>query len=146
MNRELINIIVAAFNDPSSTPAKGSSQFAGKMGDYEFHFASKANLDAFEANATKYAPQVGGFCSWGVSGFDRHGGSSGGLWYACTSDAGCYEVAKYDGKLYFYLNSGAKSQMQAKGKDAYDGANKNFAANFISPEQPFCFNTEMVKA
>ena len=113
------------------------------LGGYEFRFLSDANRAAFAANATKFAPQVGGYCAWGISGYDQHAPSGGGLWYACTETADCFEVAKYDSKLYFFLAAGPKAQMDATGADAYSGAATNFA-RYVSADQPYCFNTDRV--
>jgi len=56
-----------------------------------YHFSSEANRDTFKANPVKYAPQYGGFCSFGASiskKFDISGKA--------------FEVV--DGKLYVQKN------------------------------------------
>ena len=37
---------------------------------YTFYFASSGNQALFEANPSQYAPAYGGFCAYGVSGYD----------------------------------------------------------------------------
>ena len=49
-------------------PVRGSSQFTAQYKGSTFHFGSKANRDAFVADAAKYAPQYGGFCAFGTAG------------------------------------------------------------------------------
>ena len=48
-------------------PTEGSARFAAKFGAATYRFASKANLQAFKANPSKYVPAYGGFCAYGVS-------------------------------------------------------------------------------
>jgi hypothetical protein len=38
------------------------------FGGYQFYFLSAENKALFDSDPTKYAPQWGGFCAWGVSG------------------------------------------------------------------------------
>ncbi|MGI9475499.1 MAG: YHS domain-containing (seleno)protein [Hyphomicrobiaceae bacterium] len=48
-------------------PTQGSAKFAAKFGAATYRFSSKANLQAFKANPSKYVPAYGGFCAYGVS-------------------------------------------------------------------------------
>ena len=57
---------VAYFTD--GKPVRGAAQFSAQYKGSTFHFSSKANRDAFAANAAKYAPQYGGFCAFGTAG------------------------------------------------------------------------------
>lgn len=45
----------------------GSSSFVSSYMGYQFHFVSEENKKLFEASPAKYAPQYGGFCTWGMS-------------------------------------------------------------------------------
>jgi YHS domain-containing protein len=56
---------VAYFTD--SKPVKGNKQFALKWNDAIWYFATKEHEDLFKAEPSKYAPQFGGFCAYGVS-------------------------------------------------------------------------------
>jgi YHS domain-containing protein len=48
--------------DPKAAPTMGSSAFNDSaLGGYTFFFDNEANLDAFRANRTKYAPKYGGY-------------------------------------------------------------------------------------
>jgi YHS domain-containing protein len=49
-------------------PVKGSPEHKAEHKGSVFHFASKANRDAFAADPAKYAPQYHGFCAFGVAG------------------------------------------------------------------------------
>lgn len=57
--------VVAYFTD--GKPMQGSAEFTHEYGGVKWQFTSKAHRDLFVANPKKYAPQYGGFCSWGVS-------------------------------------------------------------------------------
>ncbi len=57
--------VVAYFTE--SKPVKGSDDFSTQYKKAEWHFASAANLQAFQANPEKYAPQYGGYCAYAVA-------------------------------------------------------------------------------
>lgn len=48
-------------------PVLGTQKHESVYGGVTWRFASKKHLDMFEANPEKYAPQYGGFCSWGAA-------------------------------------------------------------------------------
>lgn len=48
-------------------PVKGSAQHQVKLPERSYYFASAQNKALFEANAAKYEPQYGGFCSSGAA-------------------------------------------------------------------------------
>ena len=48
-------------------PAKGAADITADWGGATWHFVSKAHRDAFVKSPEHYAPQYGGFCSWGVA-------------------------------------------------------------------------------
>ena len=54
--------MVDLFHSPTKNPVKGSAQFNDtSLGGYRFHFINADNLAEFRANATKYAPALGGY-------------------------------------------------------------------------------------
>jgi len=57
--------VVAYFAD--SKPVQGSAKHESVYGGVTWRFASDKHRALFEANPEKYAPQYGGFCSWGVA-------------------------------------------------------------------------------
>jgi len=52
-------------------PVKGKPALSSKSGGGTYHFSSEANKKAFDAEPTKYIPQFGGFCAYGVSKGDK---------------------------------------------------------------------------
>lgn len=56
---------VAYFTE--SKPVKGVKAFSHSWKGATYYFSSKKNLDLFKSKPEKYAPQFGGFCSYGVS-------------------------------------------------------------------------------
>ena len=57
--------VVSYFTDKRAV--QGSDKFTASHGGVTWQFASAEHRDAFKADPTKYAPQYGGFCSWGVA-------------------------------------------------------------------------------
>jgi YHS domain-containing protein len=70
---------------------KGMPKFATSYNDAKWHFSSAANLAAFVANPTRYAPQYGGYCAWAVS-----------QGYTASGDPKVWQVV--NGKLYVNYN------------------------------------------
>jgi YHS domain-containing protein len=58
--------VVSYFTD--GKPAVGSADFAFDFGGVTWRFASQEHRDLFAKSPAKYAPQYGGFCTWGVAG------------------------------------------------------------------------------
>lgn len=56
---------VAYFTDNKAI--EGSAKFSAVHNDAIYHFRSAENRDTFKANPTKYAPQYGGFCAYGLT-------------------------------------------------------------------------------
>lgn len=87
--------VVAYFAD--GKPVQGSDRFTASYGGVKWQFASREHRDAFEASPARYAPQYGGFCSWGVANaklFD-------------VDPVNGWQVV--DGKLYLNFDSGINS-------------------------------------
>lgn len=57
--------VVAYFEQ--GKPVQGSADHEAVYGGVTWRFASKKHRDLFESNPEKYAPQYGGFCSWGAA-------------------------------------------------------------------------------
>lgn len=57
--------IVAYFTE--GKPRMGSDRYTAPYGGVTWQFASREHRDLFAANPARYAPQYGGFCSWGVA-------------------------------------------------------------------------------
>ena len=48
-------------------PVKGSKNHQLEWNGANWRFASQENLEAFQAEPERYAPQYGGYCAWAVS-------------------------------------------------------------------------------
>ncbi len=73
----------------------GSSDFNIIHEGASYYFASQANLDAFTAEPAKFAPQHGGFCSFGVSVGKKFNGDPS-------------QFLVQDGRLFLFLNSATR--------------------------------------
>ena len=72
-------------------PVKGDPAYAVKWKKATWLFANAKNRDAFLANPTKWAPQYGGYCAWGIAE-DRTVGINPKIFRI------------FEGKLYLNLN------------------------------------------
>jgi YHS domain-containing protein len=98
-----------------SEAKKGDGSINYEWNGANWLFSSEKHLKLFKTNPEKYAPQYGGWCSYGMSG---HGGPGYG---AQTRPRDSWSII--DGKLYFNWSSGVK-EMFLKDKDKYiDAAN-----------------------
>jgi YHS domain-containing protein len=52
-------------------PVKGKATLSSQSGGATYHFSSEANKKVFDAEPTKYIPQFGGFCAYGVAKGDK---------------------------------------------------------------------------
>lgn len=74
---------------------EGKETFNVVWNETKWLFSSQANLDAFKADPTKYAPQFGGFCAYGVS--ENH---------KSPTDPNAWTIV--DDKLYLNYNNKVK--------------------------------------
>ena len=81
-------------------PVKGSSAQQLRYKGAKWRFASRANLEKFRADPSKYAPKFGGYCAWAVS-----------QGYTAKGDPNYWRIV--DGKLY--LNYDATIQARWEG-------------------------------
>ncbi len=56
---------VAYFTDGKAVA--GKAEYEAVYGGVTWRFATAEHRDAFRADPSKYAPQYGGFCAWGVA-------------------------------------------------------------------------------
>lgn len=80
---------VAYFTE--AAPTKGSAQYTATYKNAIYQFSSEQNRDLFRAEPSKYAPQYGGFCAFGVTKGRKF-----------DTDPMAWRVV--DGKLYLNLN------------------------------------------
>lgn len=76
----------------SEQPAKGSADHTATYQGATYHFSSRENRATFEANPSKYTPQYGGYCAYGVS-----------IGKLFKVDPKVYTI--HQGKLYLQFNS-----------------------------------------
>jgi YHS domain-containing protein len=104
---------VAYFKD--KMPVKGSSEHNVEYKGSAFHFASKANRDAFAANPAKYAPQYHGFCAFGTAGG-----------YKAAVDPAAFTIV--NDKLYLNYNKDIQKKWSADIPGFVARADKNWPA------------------
>ncbi|CAH9049376.1 hypothetical protein PSECIP111854_00009 [Pseudoalteromonas sp. CIP111854] len=80
---------VAYFTE--NKPVVGSTKFTAVYNDAIYRFSSAKNRDMFNAEPSKYAPQYGGFCAYGMTFGKKF-----------EIDGKAFEVV--DGKLYVNKN------------------------------------------
>lgn len=102
---------VAYFKE--SKPVKGKEEFTYSWKEANWQFANAQNLADFKANPTKYAPQFGGYCAYGVA--DGH---------KATTEPDAWTIV--DGKLYLNYNKDVKNLWVKKQKEYIETANKNW--------------------
>ena len=78
-------------------PLKGSPEFHSDFEGSTFQFVSAAHRDAFAADPSKYAPQYGGFCAFGMA-----------KGYKATIDPAAFTVAS--DKLYLNYSESVRSR------------------------------------
>ncbi|MFT5863605.1 MAG: YHS domain-containing protein [Flavobacteriales bacterium] len=76
-----------------NNPIAGDKKFSTTYDGVKFKFVSQSNLDTFNANPEKFAPQYGGYCAYAVA----VKGEKIGI------DPKTFEIR--DGKLYLFYNS-----------------------------------------
>ena len=72
-------------------PVKGSAQYTASYNDAIYYFSSAKNRDAFNSDPSRYAPQYGGFCAYGMTFGKKF-----------EVDGKAFEIV--DGKLYVNKN------------------------------------------
>ncbi len=97
----------------NNKPVKGVAEHQAQYKGATFHFASKANREAFMATPEKYAPQYGGFCAFGMAGG-----------YKAATDPAVFSVV--DGKLYLNYNRDVQKQWSSDIPGLVGKADKNW--------------------
>ncbi|MEM7549882.1 MAG: YHS domain-containing (seleno)protein [Bacteroidota bacterium] len=92
---------------------KGSDSYTFEWNDAQWYFSTKENLEAFETEPEKYAPQYGGYCAYAVA----HG-------YTAKIDPEAWEIV--DDKLYLNYNKSVQGKWEASQSDFIDKADENW--------------------
>ncbi|MFZ6011249.1 MAG: YHS domain-containing (seleno)protein [Bacteroidota bacterium] len=95
-------------------PVKGKDEFKYTWKSVEWKFSSEQNLKDFAANPEQYAPQFGGYCSYGVA--DGH---------KAPTQPDAWTIV--DGKLYLNYNLDVKKIWSEKQAEYIATANKTWA-------------------
>jgi YHS domain-containing protein len=94
-------------------PVKGSDEFTYKWKGATWYFSSKQNLDSFENDPEKFAPQYGGYCAYGCSN-DRK----------VPTDPNAWTIV--DGKLYLNKSLEVKEMWMKEQEERINKADKNW--------------------
>ncbi|MDX5594452.1 YHS domain-containing (seleno)protein [Pseudovibrio sp. SPO723] len=94
-------------------PVPGKKEFSTTYDDVTWQFSSAENLQKFEANPEKYAPQYGGWCATGVS-------------FGYKIPIMPEKWAIVDGKLYLNAHDGAHRRFTERTDEVINNANTNW--------------------
>ncbi len=92
---------------------EGSAVYAAVHDGVAYYFSNEANKKAFEASPSRYLPQFGGFCTFGVS-------------VAKKFDGDPRYAAVENGKLYVFLNEEIFNAFQQDRSGTIANAEKNW--------------------
>lgn len=106
--------VVAYFADGHAVA--GSDRYTADYGGVKWQFASAEHRDLFAADPARYAPQYGGFCSWGVA--------QGKLFDVDPVNG--WKIV--DGKLYMNFNADINSTFARDAKGFLAKAERNWPA------------------
>ncbi len=96
-----------------SEPTEGDDRFTAEYQGARYRFASAENLDRFNSDPAKYAPQYGGFCAFGTSVGRKFDG-----------DPHAWRIV--DGKLYLNLNKKVQARWLQDTEGFIRGADHNW--------------------
>lgn len=94
-------------------PTKGLEAYQLKYGGADWYFSSKENLALFKANPSKYMPQYGGYCAFGLAGG-----------YKATTSPTAWTIV--DGNLYLNYNQKVQKDWSADRAEMIKKADKNW--------------------
>ena len=102
---------VAYFKE--SKPVEGKNELVYSWNNANWYFSSQQNLDSFKANPSKYAPQYGGYCAYGLS--EGH---------KAPTSADAWTIV--DGKLYLNYNTKVRALWSKDPELRIEAADKNW--------------------
>ncbi|GMI48923.1 hypothetical protein TrCOL_g1814 [Triparma columacea] len=104
---DLVSVFESASKGNATIPVTGSKKFSFvDQEGFEWWFENQQNLDAYSSSPDSFPLGAGGYCALAVSGNDPACDYEVCTGPACIDSADTHAV--YDGKLYFFLGSGAK--------------------------------------
>ena len=104
---------VAYFVD--GRPVAGRPEYRATVGATTYWFASEANLQLFKADPSKYEPQYGGYCAYGVA-----------QGYKPDIDPTAFRIV--GGKLYLNLSPAVQKRWQEDIPGFITRANQNWTS------------------
>ena len=123
---DLYNNHVMGMTYKEYIPKSGNTAYTTNYGGYSVQFLSEANRVAFEEEPTKYVPQYGGFCSYGIA---VEYCNFGFLWDKdCLGPESSTNSWQYIGeKLYFYRSEIAMKNFNFYQAEMMSSANARWA-------------------
>jgi YHS domain-containing protein len=94
-------------------PVEGKKRFEIEWMDAEWRFTSEENMEQFQANPEKYAPQYGGYCAWAVA-----------QGYTASIDPEAWKIV--DGKLYLNYDEEVQDKWEQDIPGFIEKANTNW--------------------
>lgn len=111
--------VVAYFTVGRATP--GRTDLAAEHDGATYRFSSEANRDAFLAAPTRYLPQYGGFCAFGLA-----------RGYKAVIDPKAFTIV--DGKLYLNYSQSIQTKWRAQQSTDISLANANWPKVINNPD------------
>lgn len=102
---------VAYFTD--SKPVQGKEEFKLSYAGANWFFSSQKNLELFKSNPSKYMPQYGGYCAFGLAGG-----------YKAPISPDAWTIV--DNKLYLNYNKKVQEDWTADRAEMIKKADKNW--------------------
>ena len=94
---------------------KGAPEFTLQHRGSTFRFASRANLEAFQREPERFAPQYGGYCAYGTA-----------RGYKAAIDPDAFRIV--DGKLYLNYNTSVQREWSKDVPGYIEQADRNWPA------------------
>ena len=126
-----------------NTPLMGSSEFAAAHKGFTFHFVNDDNRATFMADPSFYAPQLGGFCAYGIASEY----AANGFYWSKTNlgppvSPAAYRI--YDKKLFMFIDEDVIESFESAGiQDSIDTAQDRWA-EWFGDEQDRPYNSRCV--
>ena len=117
VNTTVDNIAIRGYNPVAyfqeGAARQGSASFEYVWNDVTWHFASPENLERFQGDPERYAPQFGGYCAWAAS-----------QGYVADIDPDAWTV--HEGRLYLNFSSGIRRRFMRDIEDNIEAAERNW--------------------
>lgn len=97
----------------------GKKEFEYSWSGAKWRFSSKENLELFQKDPQKYAPQYGGYCAYAMSYNEK---------YKISPESWSIE----NGKLYLNYDKETKTDWENDKKNLIEKADENWKKNFLS--------------